>query len=156
MKNLFSTGKGNFVTLCRKTHAFLVSSAIKHAYVLMFGLGTLLLASGLAGLSNAQIVGDPTGVTGDLTSPGFNAAEIRGSVELLFQLIEGAFGALIMVLAGLGAIIAAAFGAYRAAVGMLVVAVGAFILRALVSLFFGDFEASDVDDALDQRGGDGA
>jgi hypothetical protein len=28
-------------------------------------------------------------------------------------------------------------GAYKAAVGMLVVAVGAFILRSLVSLFFG-------------------
>ena len=52
--------------------------------------------------------------------------------------MEGAFGALVMVVAGLGAIVAAAMGAYRAAVGMLVVAVGAFILRALVSLFFGD------------------
>ena len=51
-----------------------------------------------------------------------------------------------MVVAGLGAIVAAAMGAYRAAVGMLVVAVGAFILRALVSLFFGtdyaDFDAA--------------
>ena len=50
-----------------------------------------------------------------------------------------------MLVAGLIAIIAAAMGAYRAAVGMLVVAVGAFILRSLVSLFFGEnFEAYQV------------
>ena len=42
-----------------------------------------------------------------------------------------------MVVSGIGAIVAAAMGAYRAAVGMIVVAVGSFILRALVSLFFG-------------------
>jgi hypothetical protein len=60
----------------------------------------------------------------------------------LLRFIEGSFGALIMVGAGLGAIIAGAFGAYKAAISMLVVAVGAFILRALVSLFFGtDYEA---------------
>jgi hypothetical protein len=58
-----------------------------------------------------------------------------------------------MVVAGLGAIISAAFGAYRAAVGMLVVAVGAFILRALVSLFFGtQFTPNQVDRAVSERG----
>ena len=54
----------------------------------------------------------------------------------LFDLIEGNFGAVIMIVAGLGAIVSAAMGAYRATVGMLVVAVGSFILRALVSFFF--------------------
>ncbi len=55
----------------------------------------------------------------------------------LLMFIEGSFGALIMITAGLGAIIAGAFGAYKAAISLLFVAVGAFILRALVSLFFG-------------------
>ena len=41
-----------------------------------------------------------------------------------------------MVTAGLGAIVTAALGAYRAAVGLLVVAIGAFILRSLVDIFF--------------------
>jgi hypothetical protein len=60
----------------------------------------------------------------------------------LLWFIEGAFGALIMIGAGLGAIIAGAFGAYKAAISLLFVAVGAFILRALVSLFFGtDYDA---------------
>jgi hypothetical protein len=54
----------------------------------------------------------------------------------IFELIEGNLGALIMVTAGLAAIVSAALGAYRAAVGLLVVAVGAFILRSLVDIFF--------------------
>lgn len=55
----------------------------------------------------------------------------------LLWFIEGSFGALLMIGAGLGAIVAGAFGAYKAAISLLFVAVGAFILRALVSLFFG-------------------
>lgn len=67
----------------------------------------------------------------------YDPGMIDCAVGALFQLIEGSFGALIMVVSGLGAIVSAALGAYRAAVGMLVVAVGAFILRSLVALFFG-------------------
>jgi len=66
----------------------------------------------------------------------FDPSMINCAVGQLFQLIEGSFGALVMVVSGLGAIISAAMGAYRASVGMLVVAVGSFILRSLVSLFF--------------------
>lgn len=69
--------------------------------------------------------------------PEYNPELINCAVAQLFRLIEGSFGALIMVVSGLGAIMAAAFGAYRASLGMLVVAVGSFILRSLVSLFFG-------------------
>ena len=43
-----------------------------------------------------------------------------------------------MVAAGLGTIISAAFGQYRAALALLVVAIGAFILRSLVTTFFND------------------
>ncbi len=67
----------------------------------------------------------------------YDPTMITCAVGSLFQLIEGSFGALVMVVAGLGAIISASMGAYRASVGMLVVAVGSFILRSLVSLFFG-------------------
>ena len=43
---------------------------------------------------------------------------------------------------------------YRAAVGMLVVAVGAFILRTLVTLFFGDnFTGIDEGGASNPLGG---
>ena len=107
----------------------------KHATALMFLFGAVLLTGGLLEFSHAQ------GNAQTFSEANFDDTLIRGSVGNLFKLIEGAFGALIMVVAGLGAIVAAAMGAYRAAVGMLVVAVGAFILRALVSLFFGtDYE----------------
>ena len=107
-------------------------SAERHASTLLLMLGFTLLVGGMSDLSIAQ-----DGPSGSFTEAAFEDDLIRASVGNLFKLVEGAFGALVMVVAGLGAIIAAAMGAYRAAVGMLVVAVGAFILRALVSLFFG-------------------
>lgn len=137
--NLYVT---KYVTLSQKAYITVTSFAYKHATALMFVLGLSLLSAGLSDMSFASGNGgeDTTlGGTEDPAAPGYNPKEIRGAVELLFRLIEGSFGALIMVVAGIGAIVAAAFGAYRAAVGMLVVAVGAFILRSLVSLFFGDF-----------------
>ncbi len=106
----------------------------KHGNGALFVLGCTLLILGLLDLSHAQNV---QGLETN-SEANFNDGLIRASVGNLFQLIEGAFGALIMVVAGIGAIVAASMGAYRAAVGMLVVAVGSFILRALVSLFFGD------------------
>ena len=91
-------------------------------------LGVLLLTFGIAGLSLAQE---------SFHQPDFNDQFIREAVGLIFRLVEGAFGALIMTVAGIAALISAAMGAYRLALGMVVVAVGAFILRSLVSLFFG-------------------
>ncbi len=116
--------------------------AERYANALLMVFGCTLLVGGLTELTIAQ----GQGPTGSFSEAGFEDDLIRNSVANLFKLIEGAFGALVMVVSGLGAIIAAAMGAYRAAVGMLVVAVGAFILRALTSLFFGtdyqDYEST--------------
>ncbi len=108
-----------------------------HATPVMLAVGVVLLTGGLVELSLAQ-GGSGGGPTGSWSEAAYDDTLVRNAVGNLFRLVEGAFGALVMVVAGLGAIVAAAMGAYRAAVGMLVVAVGAFILRALVSLFFGD------------------
>jgi hypothetical protein len=114
------------------------------AVVETLALSSLLLL--LSAIFANQAFAQGGGPTGSFVTPEFDETLIRNSVGNLFKLIEGAFGALIMVVAGLGAIVAASMGAYRASVGMLVVALGAFILRALVSLFFGtdfvDFEAT--------------
>lgn len=111
-----------------------------HVTAFLLMLGFVLLAGGIVELTAAQ-AGGPSG---SFSEASFDDELIRHSVGNLFKLIEGAFGALVMVVAGVMAIVAAAMGQYRAALGMLVVAVGAFILRALVSLFFGtdysDFE----------------
>lgn len=93
--------------------------------------GLALLSAGLGQISNAQVV--ELSYSGMDYDPGL----ISCAVDAIFQLIEGAFGALVMVIAGLGAIIASALGAYRASLSMLIVAVGSFILRSLVSLFYG-------------------
>ncbi len=105
----------------------------RHASAAMLVLGLVLLTGGSLELLAAQ----GGGPSGSFSEAAFEDDLIRNSVGNLLKLIEGAFGALVMIVAGLIAIIAAAMGAYRAALGMLVVAVGSFILRALVSLFFG-------------------
>lgn len=138
MKNALKYIAEKYTAICQRT-ALCVE---RNASALMLVLGVVLLTGGVVEMSAAQ----GAGPSGSFTEADFDDALIKHSVGNLFKLIEGAFGALIMVVAGLGAIVAAAMGAYRAAVGMLVVAVGAFILRALVSLFFGtdylDYSAS--------------
>lgn len=118
-----------------------VSFVETRADAMLFVGGAMVLVTGLTRLAEAQ----GGGPTGSYSQAQFDDTLIRSSVGMLFKLIEGGFGALIMVVSGIGAIVAAAMGAYRAAVGMIVVAVGSFILRSLVSLFFGtdfqDYEA---------------
>jgi len=92
----------------------------------LFAVGVGLLAVGLAGGAVAQ-----TGV--DIE---YNDERIASAVDRVFAYLEGSMGALVMVASGLGAIMSAAFGQYRAALGCLVVAVGAFILRSVLQTFF--------------------
>lgn len=68
----------------------------------------------------------------------YNDDRIAEATDILFRHINGSFGALVMVSAGIAAILASAFGNYKAAVGLLVVAVGSFILRSLVATWFND------------------
>ena len=142
MKTVTKKIASAFRAACIKPFVFVE----RNISMLMSMLGVVLLTGGLYEFS---IAGGGTFTTTDslqtFARPEFNDAAIRVSVGQLFALIEGSLGALIMVVAGLGAIVAASMGAYRSAVGMLVVAVGSFILRSLVSLFFGtDFAAIDV------------
>ena len=136
---MFNKIKEKYTSVGRKVGCLIEA----HSGVLMLAFGSVLLIGGLAELAHAQSNGG--NIVGlSRSEADYQDGLVRGAVANLFELIEGAFGALIMVVAGLGAIVAAAMGAYRAAVGMLVVAVGAFILRSLVSLFFGaDYSATD-------------
>jgi hypothetical protein len=131
MKRMIHSVRTGYRSACTKVAV----CGMQHSNKLLLGLGVVLIAGGVADFSLAQVRGQ--GPTGSFTEANYDDELVRSGVGNLFRLIEGAFGALIMVVAGLGAIIAAAMGAYRAALGMLVVALGAFILRALVSLFFG-------------------
>ena len=115
------------------TSAYLKAKSLifKNSNAIMFVLGAGVLVTGLDSLSHAQ-------TAGSFTEAGYNAFYIRAAVGNILGFLEGPFGALIMVIAGLGAIVAAALGAYKGALSMVVVAVGAFILRSLISLFFGN------------------
>lgn len=71
------------------------------------------------------------------TEPGeISDDAIAKAASTILTLIQGAFGALVAICAGLGAILASAFGQYRAALSCLIVAVGAFILQNFVEMFF--------------------
>ena len=98
-----------------------------------WGLVYVLLALFTADCALAQ----STGVGG------FDQSRMETAIAAILSLVEGAFGALVMIVSGLVAIIAAAMGAYRASMSALVVGVGAFILRAVVRLFFPDVEIPD-------------
>lgn len=123
MKKLIEKVSAKYSTICGKIHVVASATAIKHAATFMLLAGIGLIAAGVTDVALAQ---------GDIDDSGI----VRVIQILLGDLVEGSFGALIMIVAGLVAIIAAAMGAYRAAMAALVVAVGAFILRAFVTAFF--------------------
>jgi hypothetical protein len=104
----------------------------KTAQTAMFVLGVGILAGGLAA---GAIAAEPGG---DGLVATYNDTRIANSVNMILTYLEGSFGALIMVCAGIGAIMSAAFGQYKAALGCLVVAVGSFILRSFLGTFFND------------------
>jgi len=125
MKKLIEKVSEKYSTICGKIHVVAAATAIKHGATFMLLAGIGLISAGVTSVAFAQ---------GSIENEGIE----RVIQILLGDLIEGSFGALIMIVAGLVAIIAAAMGAYRAAMAALVVAVGAFILRAFVTAFFPD------------------
>lgn len=98
----------------------------RHTNLSMFLIGAGLLAGGLSDLAHAV----PTTNPGGLSELGAYAA-----CSSLLHYIEGGFGALIAAGAGIGAIVASAFGGFKAAWGLVAVSVGAFILRSYITLF---------------------
>jgi hypothetical protein len=96
---------------------------------LLFAFGVTLLALGVS----HGVIAEDDGLTIQ-----YNDVRFAEASNAILSYLEGSFGALVMVVAGLVAIISAAFGQYRAAMGCLIIAVGAFILRSFISTFFND------------------
>lgn len=119
----------NAIKLARKTHVTLTSPSKSQAQCALFVFGVCILAMGLS--DAAQAAGTPG--ASQIT---YNDTRIAEAIQAVLAYIEGTFGAMVMIAAGIGAIFSSAFGQYKAALGLLVVAVGAFILRSLVSAFF--------------------
>ena len=117
--------KSLYLKSCQKMGTAFVAPTELQGRLVLFAVGLGLLSLGTADLAFAQT---------DLVID--SGGKIASIVDAILLFIEGPFGALIMVIAGIGAIVSSAFGAYRAALGLLAVAIGCFILRSLVKTFF--------------------
>ena len=71
------------------------------------------------------------------------AGKVAQPVNEIMTYLEGSFGALFMVTAGLGCIIAAVIGRYNDALLYLGLAIGTFISRSMMSTFFNDMNIQD-------------
>jgi len=126
--------KGRSLRIAQNVAAAVTAPSSAQIQMGLFVMGALLLTAGLANGALAQ--GIDFSVTLESHEVNYNDSQIAQAVIAILTYIEGSFGALVMVGSGIAAILSSAFGQYRAALGCLVVAVGAFILRSIMSTFF--------------------
>ena len=123
--------KNAYVDLAQKISAATIAPTEKQARMALFVAGVAILGLGLTHEATAQSFGGQAAIN-------YNDDRITNAVNAIMTYLEGSFGALIMAASGVGAIMSAAFGQYKAALSLMVVAVGAFILRSLIGTFFND------------------
>ena len=121
--------KEKYLNICQKVSSAYIAPTKSQAQFMLFAFGVVLLAAGLSLDAVAQQGGHQIH---------YNDMRLADATNAILTYIEGTFGAMVMVGAGIMAILSSAFGQYRAALGLLVVAVGAFILRSLIGTFFND------------------
>lgn len=114
----------------QKTSFLIIAAAVKfnalvyrHQGKLLGTAGALMLFSGTEGIAHAQQTYD---------------GQILFGLCRVIALSQGMFGALVMSVAGLVAIVGAAVGSYRTAMNAVAVGAGAYLIRPMVMLFFGD------------------
>lgn len=86
-----------------------------------------VLAQVIPGEPKSPTPGGPTQVSTE---------EIDQAICDLVQLMEGYLGALLAVVAGVGAIVAAAFGAFRSAWSLMIVSIASFVIRTMTLVWF--------------------
>lgn len=118
--------KKAYINVCQKLGTMLVAPSARQVQLMLFGMGAVLLVSGLMEEAGAQYQ----------SRANYNDDRIGEAADVILTYINGAFGALVMIACGVAAILSSAFGQYRAAMGLMVVAVGSFILRSLVNTWF--------------------
>ncbi len=122
-KDLAVKSYGSVVTLSQKIAAAQVAPSERQARTALFVFGLTVLMIGLSSDALAR-------------TTNYNDERITNALDTIMTYLEGSFGALIMAACGIGAIMSAAFGQYKAALSLMVVAVGAFIIRSLMTTFF--------------------
>ena len=136
MKKLVKIVSEKIKTACQYTAASFAAPSEAQVRTIIFLAGISMLAISLSLDATAQ-------GTGGNTQTKYNDAKVANAVNAIMTYLEGSFGALIMAASGIGAIMSAAFGQYKAALSLMVVAVGAFILRSIMSTFFNDQNIQD-------------
>jgi len=96
--------------------------------VFLCSVGMILMMVGLANVSEAA------------TPTVYDTWQIDVAICQILGLMEGSLGAFLTAVAGAGAVVASAFGAYRAGFSLIVVATSSFIMHSLVSLWFADYQ----------------
>lgn len=81
---------------------------------------------------------------------GFSGEAIRLSRDSIFTYMEGSFGAVLMVCAGIGTILSASMGMYSQSKVLLIAALGIFSVRSMTVTFFPD--QADKIAVVDQKG----
>ena len=127
--------KSLFTHICQTVHSNFLAPRREVVQFLLFGFGISVMS---IALSSSGVCAQDTagGLNVADYAPNANFGRMDNMIGIIMALIEGRFGVLIMLCAGIAAIISSAFGQYRAALSLLVVALGAFILRTLVTVFF--------------------
>ncbi len=131
MKKLVKIVSEKIKTACQYTAASFAAPSEAQVRTIIFLAGISMLAISLSLDATAQNTGGNETVK-------YNDDKVANAVNAIMTYLEGSFGALIMAASGIGAIMSAAFGQYKAALSLMVVAVGAFILRSIMSTFFND------------------
>jgi hypothetical protein len=111
----------------QRVGAMLVAPSGRQMQGMLVGLGAHVLVAGLM-----------DGAVAYTERSSYNDDRVAEAADVVLIYLNGAFGALVMIACGIGAILSSAFGQYRAALGLMVVAVGSFILRSLVATWFND------------------
>lgn len=104
-----------------------------HADKILGCLGVVLIAASVDTVAHAQVGGGGGAGTYD--------QQIVDQICKIVVMSQGYFGALVMSVAGLVAIISAATGGYRAAMNAIAVGAGAWLVRPMLFLFFGESAA---------------
>src|SRR5690606_17349905 len=103
MKTFIGSLKERTLTLSQKVGAAFTAPTKGQAQLMLFGTGVVLLGAGLSDPALAQ------GAGGGLVTE-YNDTRLSDSLNAILTYIEGTFGAMVMVSAGLGAILSSAFG----------------------------------------------
>jgi hypothetical protein len=133
LKNVVNKLRSNYTKMGQIVGSAMHAPSRSHMQIGLFTLGVGLLAVGMTNGAVAQVGTDIE----------YNDERLASAVARIFAYLEGSMGALVMVVSGLGAIMSAALGQYRTAMGCLVVAVGSFILRSVLNTFFNTETVND-------------